>query len=144
MAGPRARADERGQASVELAVLLPVVVVLLLLVLQVALVARDVVLVAHAAREAARAAAVEPDAAIARRAALRSGGLDPAELDVSLRSLSTTVTATITYRIPTELPLVGRLLGDPVTHATVTMRREGLKGASVQSDTNRDTPAEPA
>jgi hypothetical protein len=33
----------------------------------------------------------------------------------------------VTYRIPTRLPLVGRLIDDPVTHATVTMRREDLE-----------------
>ena len=50
----------------ELALLLPVVLVLLLAVLQVGLLARDVVLVTHAAREAARAAATEPDLQVAR------------------------------------------------------------------------------
>ena len=128
-AGPRARRDDHGQATVELAVLLPLVVALLVVVLQVALVARDIVLVAHAAREAARAAAVEPDLREARAAALRSGGLDATRLGVSIHPTSSTVQVDVTYRIPTRLPLVGALIGDPVTHATVTMRREDLEPA---------------
>ena len=55
--GGRAGAD-RGQSTVEFALVLPLVVMVLLLVVQVGLVVRDQVLVVHAAREAARAAAV--------------------------------------------------------------------------------------
>ena len=51
---------DRGQSTVEVALLLPFVALLLLAVVQVGLVARDQVLVVHAAREAARAAAVDP------------------------------------------------------------------------------------
>ena len=51
----------RGQATVEFVLVLPLVVVVCLAVVQVAVVARRDVLVAHAAREAARAAAVEAD-----------------------------------------------------------------------------------
>ena len=62
----RGSREEEGQATVELALLLPVVVVLLLAVLQLGLVARDVVLVAHAAREASRVAAVDDDPDVPR------------------------------------------------------------------------------
>jgi Flp pilus assembly protein TadG len=48
---------ERGQATVELALVLPVVVLLLMILIQAALVAKDQLLVQHAAREAARSAA---------------------------------------------------------------------------------------
>ena len=58
---PTARPGERGQATVEFALLLPVLVLALLAVLQVAFVVRDQVAVVHAAREAARAASVDPD-----------------------------------------------------------------------------------
>ena len=65
-----------GQAAVELALALPVVVVLLLGMLQVALVGRDQLAVELAAREAARAAAVSADpAAAARSAADRANGV---------------------------------------------------------------------
>ena len=68
MTRSRARGDH-GQATVELALCLPVVVIALLAVLQVAVVARDHVLVAHAAREAARAVAVGADQATAAEVA---------------------------------------------------------------------------
>jgi len=127
MTRPRAPGRDHGQATAELALLLPVIVVALVLVLQVALVARDVVLVTHAAREAARAAAVDPAADTARAAATRSGGLDPDRLDVSVASTATSVRVTVTYRIPTDLPLVGGLVGDRTTRTAVTMRREDIQ-----------------
>ncbi len=53
------RRDERGQATVEFALIIPVVIVMLLAVIQVALVAYFQLGVAHVAREAARAVAVD-------------------------------------------------------------------------------------
>lgn len=109
----------------ELALALPVVVLGLLLVVQVALLARAQVLVVHAAREGARAAAVgeSPDAAAratpaldaGRLAVRRSGGAMAGDL----------VTVTVDYRAATEVPLVGGLLGDVTVRASVTMRVEG-------------------
>ena len=52
------RRDDRGQATVEVALMLPVLVILAMALVQVGLVARTTVLVHHAAREGARAAAV--------------------------------------------------------------------------------------
>jgi Flp pilus assembly protein TadG len=49
---------DRGQATVELALVLPLVAMLTLAIVQVALVARDQNLVTHAAREAARAGTI--------------------------------------------------------------------------------------
>lgn len=113
-----------GQATVEVALLLPVVCLLLLAVVQVGLVVRDQVLVTHAAREAARAAAVDPTEAAARDGAVGAAGLDPARLVVDLTEADGRVTATVTYRAPTEVPLVGALLGDRSLQASVTMALE--------------------
>jgi Flp pilus assembly protein TadG len=116
----------RGQATVELALGLPVVCLAVLLVLQLALVGRDAVLVHHAAREAARAAAVDPQASAARAGALASTtALDPHRLDVSLHRRSGRVTAGVRYQAVTGLPLVGALVPDPQLGADVTMREEG-------------------
>ena len=60
---------DRGQSSVEVALLLPFLALLLLAVIQVGLVVRDQVLVVHVAREAARAAAVDTADSAARDAA---------------------------------------------------------------------------
>jgi Flp pilus assembly protein TadG len=112
---------------VELALGLPVVVILLLALLQVALVARDVVLVAHAAREGARAAAADPDPGAARAAAEDAGGLDPDRLLVEVRGrgeAGSRVRVEVRYRIPTTVPIVGRMLGDHTVETAVTMRVE--------------------
>lgn len=120
------RGDD-GQASVELALLLPLVALLLLAVLQVGLVAKDVVLVAHAAREAARAAATDPHPDAARLAAEASGALDPDQLSVTVADRGepgSRLRASVTYRIPTSVPLVGAMIGDLTVTRSVTMRVE--------------------
>jgi hypothetical protein len=110
---------DRGQATVELALTLPFVVVAVLVVLQVGVVVRAQVLVVHAAREAARAAAVgerppPPD------------GLDPARTSVAIRPAAGggRVDAEVTYRAETDLPLIGAVLPDLVLRGGATMRVE--------------------
>lgn len=120
--GRRARG---GQATVELALGFPVVLLGVLLVLQMALVARDQLLVTHATREAARAAAVEPHSGAARAGALRSStALDPDRVEVEADRIGDHVRVSIRYRSRTSLPLVGLLLPDPVLRADLTMRLE--------------------
>jgi hypothetical protein len=105
-----------------------VVVLLLLVVLQVGLLARDLILVSHAAREAARAAAVDSDPGAARAAAERAGGLDPDRLSVTAQGrgeAGSRVRIRVAYRAPTEVPIVGALVGDRTFRATATMRVEG-------------------
>jgi len=102
---------ERGQASVELALLLPVVAVLLLLVVQVAVLARDRVLLVHATRAAARAVIVDPDESTALEA-VRQLGPPASRAHVELRGDRTrggVLTVTLTAR-PTAVPIVGRLV----------------------------------
>ena len=122
--------EDEGQAAVEVALVLPLVAVLLLLLVQVGLIARDQVLVVHAAREAARAAAVEAGDEAPHRAALLAGGLDRRRLATAVvsdepRAVGATARVEVTYRSPTEVPLVGALLGDPELRATAAMRVEG-------------------
>jgi len=118
---------ERGQATVELVLALPVLALLLLVIVQVGLVARDELLLTHAAREAAREAAVAADPDAARRGALAGAGLDPGRLEVSVAGRSgsgSRVTVRLTYRSATDVPLVGALVGDVRLVARVTMRVE--------------------
>jgi len=123
----RARADDDGQAAVELALVLPLLILLLLGMVQVGLVVRDQVLVTHAAREAAREAAVDPSPEAARRAVLASAPLATDRLDVRLSGPGTDgrVTARLSFRSPTTLPVVGRLIPDVVLGARASMRAEG-------------------
>lgn len=120
--------DERGQSTVELAMLLPVVVVLLLAVLQVGVVGRDLLLVTHAAREAARAAATDPAPNAARQAAISATGLPDDRLTVIARGRGepgSRVQVTVSYRARTAVPLIGRLVGERTLRASATMRVEG-------------------
>jgi len=132
-AGPAGRrwGGEGGQSTVELVLLLPVVVLALLLVVQVGLVARAQVLVVDAAREGARAAAVDGATAATGAAAttpgLRAGRIDVAAGNEPGRS-GDLVRVVVRYRAPTDVPLVGALLGEPTLRAEVVMRVEDPDG----------------
>jgi Flp pilus assembly protein TadG len=114
----------RGQATVELALVLPLVLALVLFVVQVGLIVRDQIMVVNAAREGARTAAVETSTSSVRRSVLDSGALDPARTSVAMDPGSTTVTVTVTYRSATTVPIIGALVGDITMRESTTMRRE--------------------
>lgn len=121
------RRDGEGQATVELALALPVIALLLLLIAQFGLVVRDQVLVVHAAREAARRAAVDPSESNWRRAALRGAPLDPGRLEMTVSRASAQggeVEVRLSYRSPTIAPIIGPLLPDILLRGRATMRRE--------------------
>lgn len=121
------RQDEGGQAAVELALVLPLVFLLLLALLQVGVLVRDQVLLTHAAREAAREAAVSDSPAGPARAAALGAGLDPRRLKVEVhrpRGASDRVEVRLTYRAPSAVVLVGQVLGDVTLHARAAMRVE--------------------
>jgi hypothetical protein len=116
-----------GQATVELALVLPLVVGMLLAIVQAGVLARDQILVTHAAREAVRAAAVDDDPAAARRAAEQAGPLaaDRLDTDVAERGdVGGRVRVVVRYRAPTRIPLAGAFIDDVVLDATATMRVE--------------------
>jgi Flp pilus assembly protein TadG len=112
---------------VELALVLPLVLVLLLGIVQLGLLVRDQILVVHAAREAAREAAVDPAPDAARQAAAASSTLDGSRLTVTTSGRGATgsrVKVEVAYKAPTGVPLVGAALGDLTLRATATMRVE--------------------
>lgn len=119
--------DEQGQAAVELALALPLLAFLALALLQVALLVRDQVLLTHAAREAAREAAVSGEPAMVRRAALDGARLHDDRLEVTVRGRGqpgSRVTVSLRYAAPTEVPLLGPLLADVDLGAKAAMRVE--------------------
>jgi Flp pilus assembly protein TadG len=120
------RRAERAQASVELALLLPVVVLLALLVVQAAVVARDRVHLVHSARVAARAVVVEPDEGAAHRALQRqAASADRLSVELSGdRSPGGVVTVTVRMR-PATVPLVGRVVGGVVLSERLGVLVEG-------------------
>ena len=118
------RAEEHGQAAVELALVLPLVATLLLAVVQVGLVVRDHVVVIDAAREAARAASVDPSPGAADRAILRESGLKVGRVSTETSyngGVPRTVTVNLRYRSPTDVALIGSLLPDIDLNAKATM-----------------------
>jgi len=120
---PVACPRERGQATVEFALILPLVILMLLAVLQTALVVRDYVGVVHAAREAARAVSVDRDPGAATTAARRV--LARADVSVGPRpAVGGPIRVEVRYVSHTDLPMVGLLFPDPVLHATAVIRTE--------------------
>jgi hypothetical protein len=88
---------------------------------------RDQILVTHAAREAARAAAVDGDTRAIERAARDAGPLRSSRLRVQVTGRGgrgSRVTVRVTYEAPTSVPVAGRLLGDVRLQASATMRVE--------------------
>lgn len=110
----RSRSAERGQATVELALALPFVVLAMLLVVQVVVVALAQLQVHDVARASARDAAV---------------GSAPAPTDpaTSIRTTTAggTVTAAVRRRVATSVPLVGVLVPDVEVRSSATFRLEG-------------------
>lgn len=116
--------NENGQSTVEFALVLPVVLILILGLLQVAVLARDQIMVMGAAREGVREAIVTPDqGAINSAARSAAPGLnldvkvtrgtergDPAKVNVSAP--------------PAKLPIVGEIVGNLNLKASATMRME--------------------
>jgi len=80
---PRVRAGERASASVEFALVLPLVLIMALSLVQVGLLVKDQLVVSGGARAGAREGAVTTDDARVQQAAIdaaSAGGLDPARL----------------------------------------------------------------
>ncbi|MCY3642050.1 MAG: pilus assembly protein [Acidimicrobiaceae bacterium] len=116
--------DQAGQSTVEFALMVPFLALMLLTVVQVGLLVRTRVLVTHAAREAARSAAVGGADGEVRSAALASADLDPRRLQVLVRRSGGRATVELTYVEATDVPVVGPLVGEAVFEARATMRLE--------------------
>ncbi len=117
---------ESAQATVEFALVLPLLVAVMWLGVESVLLGRDQTLVTHAAREAARAAAVGASYADVRGAAVSRSGLgdNAAVMDVSLNSAGGVAEVTVSLREASRLPLIGRLLPSLKISSTVAMRIE--------------------
>ncbi len=124
---PTRKRAEGGQATVELALALPILALLLAALVEVGLLVADQARLWHAAREAVRVAVVDPDLSDARAAA-ESTGLRPVEVSVSpemhLRRQGDPLTASLRYRPNARVPLFGALLQRVDLAAEATMRIE--------------------
>ena len=117
--------NDAGQATVEVALAVPLLVVVMLFGVQIALVIRDQIATITAAREAARAVVVaDGKTSVAQSAVARTANLDAGRRSVHVTVSGGLVTATVTYRSPTDLPLVGIFVPDVTVRSTATMAIE--------------------
>ena len=123
----RSPQGEEGQATLEVALCLPLIALVFAGLVEASLVGVDQVRVWHAAREAARASAVDPDPGAARAAADASGLED---LDVTVepgaeeRSPGHPTTVRVAYPYDSRVPIVGAVFDRLVLKADATMRIE--------------------
>ncbi len=127
MSPAHGQVNGRGQATVELALLLPVIMAIALAVVQVGIVSFRQVQVVHAAREVGRMVAVTGDETGVTEAAAQASALDVSRLEVLIDGPlvpGSLVTVTVRYRDPTEVPVIGSAISDVVLQAQITMRVE--------------------
>lgn len=131
-AAGRARRDESGQALVEFALVIPVVLLLLIALFELGRVWHTYQVITDAAREGARHAAVANptitrDTVIARvEAALSRGGLRPEKWDIRLEGLDgpTGSADTVEIKYLFEPAFAGPLLGLAVKKRSVTLKTQ--------------------
>lgn len=107
--------SQSGQSTVELALVVPLLMVFVLVVLQIVGVLRDAVALTAAARSAARRAMVDPAPATVRSAATGETRLSADRLSVVVTGGATPgshLTVVVRYRAPTDVPVVGAFIGD--------------------------------
>lgn len=119
---------ERGTATVEFALVLPLLLVMCLALVQVGLLARDRLLVEAVARAGAREAALQVDEAAIREAALAAGpGLEPDAVTIGVTragSIGDPVTVRVDYAEPIRVPFIDWLFGDTVSMGTSATDRQ--------------------
>jgi Flp pilus assembly protein TadG len=126
------RSGDSGQATLEAALVLPVVLIALLLIVQVGVVVRDALALVQAAREGARAVAItarDDDATEAVHGS--AGSLDAGRIaiavspDESSRGLGDAVTITLAYTEHLSIPVVSRIVAlELPLRASATTRQE--------------------
>ncbi len=129
----RAARDCRGQTIVELAVVLPVVLLMLFGMVEFGRAYHAYVTVQHATREGARLGITgASDEAIRQRILDTSAGLDPARFEISIsparaeRVKGSSLTVAVRYLFPLWIPLITALVGDGIPlEAELIMRVEG-------------------
>lgn len=130
MGRPARRDGEGASATVEFALVLPLVLIMALALLQVGLLVKDQLVVEESARAGARQASVSTDDGSVRVAATEAAvSLDPNALAVAVSRGSGTGTpamVTVTYTDPISVPLVTWLFPSTVRlQAEAVMRQEG-------------------
>jgi hypothetical protein len=140
---------DEGQATIEAAMTLPIVLIALLLIVQVGVVVRDAMALIQASREGARVAAVTADddaAADAVRA--NAGPLDATRIVVTVdppageRSRGVPVSVHLSYSDRLTIPIVSKLVSfDVPLRSSATMRIEQASPTPLPTPSPSATPA---
>lgn len=119
------RCGQGGQATVELALVLPVVMTVAILVIQLGLLARDRVLTVHAAAIAARSVAVDPTGDAARSVLDDIDGSGRFSVSIGGDIAPGGIAIVTVTSPPTTVPIVGRLLSSVELRERLAVRVEG-------------------
>jgi hypothetical protein len=124
--------DNRGQALLEFALVLPILLLLVFGIIEFGLIFFDNLVITQAAREGARVGVVGgSDAEIMETVEYSAGSLDLSLLQIGIepdqteRSQGDPLKVEVHYNVPIMTPIMGQLLPNPYPlHAVVTMRME--------------------
>jgi Flp pilus assembly protein TadG len=106
---------DRGQSTLEFALVLPLIALLLLGLFQVGVIARDRVALVHAAREGVRVAVMDPSPDRVAAAVREATSLDPSAMRVELTGgdhPGDLVTVVVRYTCRTDVALSGSVVPD--------------------------------
>ncbi|MHB8171481.1 MAG: TadE/TadG family type IV pilus assembly protein [Thermincolia bacterium] len=126
------RKKEKGQSTVEMALVMPILILLLFGIMEFGRIFNAYLIVTTAAREGARAGVVgAADAAIRSAVITTAGTLNTNAMSVyitptsSLRIRGASLTVSIEYPIRVYTPVINNITGDPfVVRSQTTMRVE--------------------
>lgn len=122
--------QEKGQALLEMALILPVLLLILGGIMEFGRIFHADLVITGASREGARAAVVgEPHETVRDKVLAAAPSLDEGELNVSLSpqdySRGDMLTVTVSYHVDLVVPFISALLPDPFpVQAATTMRVE--------------------
>lgn len=119
---PESRLD-RGQATVEFALTIPVLVIALLGAIQVFVILVDRIHLVHVTRDAARAASVGDDPRSAAEMVIDRSFPDR-EISLTVSMSDDVVTVELVLSNPTDVPIIGRFLPDVELRESLSMLAE--------------------
>lgn len=122
--------NKRGQALVELAILLPLLLTILMGIFEFGRVFNAYLIISHASREGARSAVVgKEDIEVITRVKDSIFYLDPTKLTItlspgkSMRTRGGAVTVNLKYNIDIIVPIIDTIIPDPLTLESKTVMR---------------------
>jgi Flp pilus assembly protein TadG len=121
---PESRLD-RGQATVEFALTIPVLVIALLGAIQVFVILVDRIHLVHVTRDAARAASVGDDPRSAAEMVIDRSFPDR-EISLTVSTSDDVVTVEMVLSNPTDVPIIGRFLPEVELRESLSMLAEAF------------------